>query len=204
MYSSMNNFKENISKAQDAKTSKVDEAKMKDDTKELDGNLEKVDDGVNKITDDIIRDGSQLENGKLKPNITYQTGEHEYIYKTDDSGFIKNAHADKLQLKTHEGRLNHKTNTIGKEIGDQAGHVFGDRFGGSPELDNLISQAQKVNQSKFKILENKWAKSLKEGKTVSVDIDIHYDTTGTGRPISFDVYYTIDGISYFETIINKS
>ena len=40
MYSSMNNFKENLSKAQDAKTSKVDEAKMKDDIKELDGKID--------------------------------------------------------------------------------------------------------------------------------------------------------------------
>ena len=81
MYSSMNNFKENLSKAQDAKTSKVDEAKMKDDTKELDGNLEKVDDGVNKITDDIIRDGSQLENGKLKPNINPQAPHRKLFYR---------------------------------------------------------------------------------------------------------------------------
>ena len=34
--------------------------------------------------DDIIRDGSQLENGKLKPNVKYQTGEHEYIYQTNE------------------------------------------------------------------------------------------------------------------------
>lgn len=26
-----------------------------------------------------------------------------------------------------------------------AGHIFGDRFEGSPELDNLVSQAQIVN-----------------------------------------------------------
>ena len=36
MYSSMNNFEENLSKAQGAKTSKVDDVKMKDDIKELD------------------------------------------------------------------------------------------------------------------------------------------------------------------------
>lgn len=47
--------------------------------------------------------------------------------------------------------------------GDHAGHLFGDRFGGSPELDNLVSQAQKVNLSEYKVLENKWAKALGEG-----------------------------------------
>ena len=31
----------------------------------------------------IDEDTIILEDGKLKPNCTYQTGEYEYIYKTD-------------------------------------------------------------------------------------------------------------------------
>jgi len=31
----------------------------------------------------VITDGSHIENGKLKPNVTYQTGEHEYLYQTN-------------------------------------------------------------------------------------------------------------------------
>lgn len=85
----------------------------------------------------------------MKSNVTYQTGEHE-------------------QLKIHEGRLNHNPNTYGKEVGDQAGHIFGDKFGGSPELDNLVSQTQKVNQREFKIIENQWANAVKSGKKVAV------------------------------------
>ena len=48
MYSSMNNFEENLSKAQEAQTSRVDEVKLKDDIKELDGKLDKLDDVGNK------------------------------------------------------------------------------------------------------------------------------------------------------------
>ena len=40
MYSSMNNFEENLSKAQEAQTSEVDEVKLKDDIKELDGKID--------------------------------------------------------------------------------------------------------------------------------------------------------------------
>ncbi len=36
--------------------------------------------------------------------------------------------------------------------GDHAGHLIGDRFGGSPELDNLVSQAQRVNSSEYKAI----------------------------------------------------
>ena len=96
----------------------------------------KKDDGYSESgkepTDDIIRDGSHLENGKLKPNIKYQSGEHEYIYETNEDGLIVRASTRNLQLKTHTGRLEHDPNTYDKAEDDHAGHLFGDRFGGSP------------------------------------------------------------------------
>lgn len=79
--------------------------------------------------------------------------------------------------------------------------MFGDRFGGSPELDNLVSQAQRINLSEYKVLENKWAKALGEGKPVNVDIKINYDVGGV-RPNSFEVKYTIDGIPFKKKITN--
>ena len=153
------------------------------------------------VTDNIITDGSHLENGKLKPNVTYKTGEHDYFYTTNEDGLIVNARTDDLQEKDHEGRLKHNPNTYGKETGDHAGHLFADRFGGSPELDNLVTQAKNVNLSEYKAIENQWASALKNGQKVTVNIDIHYDQGGV-RPISFDVSYTIDGKHYFEIINN--
>ena len=157
--------------------------------------------GGSDVIDNIITDGSHLDNGKLKPNVTYKTGEHDYIYKTNEDGLIVKASTDNLQLKTHEGRLKHNPNTYGKETGDHAGHLFGYRFGGSPELDNLVSQAKNVNVSEFKVIENQWAKALENGQKVTVGININYDA-GNIRPISFDVSYTIEGIHYYQKIYN--
>lgn len=157
--------------------------------------------GAGNLVDDIITDGSHYVDGKLKPNSTYKSGEHDYIYKTNEDGLISKAHTDDLKLKTHDGRLKHNAKTPGKIDGDHAGHLFGDRFGGSPELDNLVSQAKEVNLSKYKIIENDWADALKEGKSVSVDISVDY-IKGTSRPISFSVSYTIDGEDFFEFITN--
>ncbi len=137
----------------------------------------------------------------MKPNVTYQTGEHEYIYQTNENGLLSHASTDNLQFKKHEGRLNHNSNTYGKEIGDHSGHIFGDRYGGSPELDNLVSQAKKVNLSEYKIIENQWAKALESGKKVTVDVDINYSELSS-RPVSFDVSYTIDDIPFFQHIEN--
>ena len=51
--------------------------------------------GLNSV-DDIIIDGSQLENGKLKADIKYKTGEFDYIYKTDSKCRISNWSTDDL------------------------------------------------------------------------------------------------------------
>ena len=57
----------------------------------------------------------------------------------------------------------------------EEGRQAGDRFGGSPELDNLVSQSQNVNLSLYKKIENEWAKAIGEGKKVTVNVDIIYD-----------------------------
>lgn len=146
-----------------------------------------------KITSDIITDGSHLQKGgKLKPDIKYRTGEHQYLYETDNLGRIKKFTAEDLKLTTRTKRLNHSTKTPGKQAGDHAGHLAGDRFGGSAKLDNLVSQSQKANLSDFAKLENKWAQAIKEGKKVSTEIKPNY-TGNDSRPSSFTVKYSIDG-----------
>ena len=59
--------------------------------------------------------------GKVpKPNVVYEAGEHRYLYRTDEVGRIDRAYAEDLQLKLHEDRLRHNSNTLDKEIGDHA------------------------------------------------------------------------------------
>ena len=142
-------------------------------------------------------------NGALKPNVTYRSGKPgtsiEYRYTTDSKGRINTAQAKPLKLD-NSGRVPHQSNTPGKRKGDHAGHLFGDRFGGSPELDNLVSQASSVNQSEFKKFENNWAKQLEAGKSVDVDIEVHY---GDGpRPTGFTVTEVIDGKRSVHDIAN--
>lgn len=151
--------------------------------------------------DAVITDGSHLEDGQLKPNATYKTGEHDYFYETSESGLIDHVYVGNLQFKTHDGRLMHNPNTYGKLEGDHAGHLIGDRFGGSPELDNLVSQAKSVNMVEYLGIENQWATALKKGQKVSVDIKIGYDSGGI-RPDFFEISYTIDGDIFYRKINN--
>ena len=152
---------------------------------------------------EILRDGSHMDGKVPKPNVVYEAGEHRYLYRTDEVGRIDRAYAEDLQLKLHKGRLRHNSKTLDKEIGDHAGHIFGDLFGGSPELDNVLSQAKDVNLKEYRRIERKWEDALKSKppKKIEVDVKINYEGSSM-RPTSFEVNYKIDGIRHKEIIKN--
>lgn len=139
--------------------------------------------------------------GTLKESVRYKTGEYEYYYETDEEGRIVLFETDDLQLTTREERLPHDGNTPGKIKGDHAGHLAGDRFGGSPHIDNLVSQSSKVNLSTYKKMENAWAAALEDGKEVTVEVEVIY-TDEDMRPDEFDVEYTIDGEYFTQHLMN--
>ena len=175
--------------------------------KNLDGSVDDVVEAGSKASKDtaenIIRDGSHFDEfGNLRPNIRYQAGEFEYIYQTDDLGRLTNWDAEELHLTERTKRLPHDSKSPGKLSGDQAGHMAGDRFGGSPGKDNVVSQLRKVNLSDYKKLENQWAKALEEGKDVSVSVKLNY-VGDSLRPDSFEVFYKIDGKPTFKNIPNN-
>ena len=154
---------------------------------------------------EILRDGSHMDGKVPKPNVVYEAGEHHYLYRTDEVGRIDRAYAEDLQLKLHKGRLRHNSKTLDKEIGDHAGHIFGDLFGGSPELDNVLSQAKDVNLKEYRRIERDWEAALKSKppKKVEVDIKINYEGDSM-RPTSFEVNYKIDGEPKSEIIKNTN
>ncbi|WP_426940620.1 DNA/RNA non-specific endonuclease (plasmid) [Bacillus mycoides] len=155
----------------------------------------------------LVKTGEHFTNGRrnrLKPDIRYKTGEFDYFYETDSLGRIEKFETDKLQLTEREKRLSHSKNTLGKVKGqDHAGHLAGDRFGGSPKVDNLVSQLSDVNMKQYKKIEEKWAAALKAEppKEVTVDLDIIYSGNNV-RPEKFLVKYTVDGETFSDVLIN--
>lgn len=70
--------------------------------------------------------------------------------------------------------------------------MAGDRFGGSPKIDNLVSQLSDVNLKQYKKIEEEWAAALKEIPPKKVTVDIFYSGNDM-RPEKFIVNYFIDG-----------
>ncbi|MEB6548564.1 DNA/RNA non-specific endonuclease [Heyndrickxia sporothermodurans] len=111
---------------------------------------------------------------------------------------------EKLQLTTRKDRLSHSKNTPGKVKGqDHAGHLAGDRFGGSPKIENLVSQLSDVNLKQYKKIEDEWATALKETppKEVTINLEVIYSGNNV-RPKKFLLKYTIDGESFSEVLLN--
>ena len=153
--------------------------------------------GASRGSTEVITDGSHINpDGSLKPNVTYKTGEFDYQYTTDENGYISHFHADELHLTDRSERLKHDPDVPGKLPGDHAGHLAGDRFGGSPHLDNLVAQLEHVNLSEYKRIENEWARSFEPGADGTIrpvkNIDVRIETdNATGRPTRFTVQYEI-------------
>lgn len=147
-------------------------------------------------------DTKKLNIEKEAPEITtvkQKKSQFDYTSGFDSQGRLRKV-GGSLELSDLD-RLRHKSKTPGKLKGDHAGHMIADRFGGSPDLDNIVSQAANLNLSGWKKMEILWANALKKGKKVDVDIKINYDGDNL-RPKSFDVRYIIDGEAVLQTFNN--
>ncbi|MES1042720.1 DNA/RNA non-specific endonuclease, partial [Peribacillus simplex] len=159
-----------------------------------------------KSVGDIIKDGSHfLDEFKLKPNVKYET--NGYRYQTDDLGRIEKASGE-LTLEMGVRDTKHQLAAGGDERiiapstkGDHGGHLIGTQFNGSPLIDNIVAMNGNVNVSAYKKLEYAWAKALREGQQVSVDIKPIYEGQSL-RPSRFEIKYKIDGKKAVEVLEN--
>ena len=119
-------------------------------------------------------------------------------------GRLESMSATDLKLTEREKRLIHDGKTPGKDLGDHAGHLIADRFGGSKEIDNIVSQLREVNLSTYKRIENEWARALSAVPELKVEVNIKviYKETDL-RPSGFEIEYKIDGELKTVEISNK-
>ncbi|OFR28006.1 hypothetical protein HMPREF2897_02030 [Staphylococcus sp. HMSC065D05] len=145
---------------------------------------------------------------KLKANIEYTTP-HGHVNRMDHKGRIKEVYADDLSL--HDGgRNSYAQRTVGREDrlpDDDGGHLIARAFGGSKDIDNLVSQSKYINRP-FKEnggwynMEQDWQKAIKGGKTIkNIKIEVKYKGENQ-RPTQFQVEYEIDNKQFERRIMN--
>ena len=134
----------------------------------------------------------------LKPNAVYE--KNGYVYHTDDQrrpisvqGKLKLEPGDRSPQQTEIGHQGRET--------DHGGHLIATRFDGPPDGFNIVPQDASLNWSLWKAMENEWARALRNGKPVEVDIGVTYGDNSM-RPKRFVVKYKIDGRQYKKSFMN--
>ena len=84
---------------------------------------------------------------------------------------------------------------------DDGGHFIASRFNGPGDWFNHFAQNANFNRGAYRDLENGWAKSLKDGHQVFVDIVPHYQG-GSTRPDSLRVTWYVDGAKSLKVFRN--
>lgn len=127
---------------------------------------------------------------KLEPNTVYKVDGNK-TYHTDELSRLSDIKAT-LELSKND-RNTYQQCKGGKcgNPGDEGGHLIASIFGGPGERLNIVPMDGNLNKGAWKAMENSWAKDLKAGKKVDVQIQPIY-SDNSKRPSSFNVTYSVD------------
>jgi hypothetical protein len=109
-----------------------------------------------------------------------------------------------LQLKA-ERRSRSEQRDAGKpdrRTADDGGHFIAARFNGPRERFNHFAQERNFNRGAYRTIEDQWAKALRAGKRVFVDIVPQYEGLSR-RPYSLNVVWYVDGERFSESFPNQ-
>lgn len=108
----------------------------------------------------------------------------------------------KLQLQQRSRRAQVDAGKPDRRTTDDGGHYIAARFNGPREWFNHFAQDASFTRGAYRTLEDDWAKAIRSGKRVFVDIVPHYHGTSM-RPHRLDVTWIIDGQRYFREFPNE-
>lgn len=81
-----------------------------------------------------------------------------------------------------------------RRAGDDGGHYIARRFNGPSDAFNHFAQSAQFNRGSYRALEDSWARALRQGKSVFVQIAPHYQGRSQ-RPAWLRVTWTVDGFT---------
>ena len=162
--------------------------KLKETLDLLPSGANKVLDEMKTVVNNFLQRHSAQAVAKLLPDISkrfqyssYEKGDRIYKSVSGPLGIPGS-------VLTHRSKSAQASVSSG--TGDHAGHLIGDRFGASGTAENLSLQNWKANSNgSFYQLEDMWAKKLKEGTGIEVNV-IDVTRKGEDRPFMRHVEWT--------------
>jgi len=105
--------------------------------------------------------------------------------------------------RSRQGRLSNRAYGSDRLPTDDGGHYVAVRFNGPTDTFNHFAQDANFNRGGYRVLENQWAKDIKEGKQVYVAITPTY-VGSSKRPSDIDVVFMINGKRNVRSFSNTS
>lgn len=145
----------------------------------------------------IVRTGQTADRGLAvggpAPHGTVNVSKNGYQFNVDTSDRTTRVNGNLTLENAARSRAsqNQAGGTDRRET-DDGGHFVAARFNGPGESFNHFAQDASFNRGAYRTLENGWAKDLRAGKDVSVDITAHYPGMSR-RPDSLIVNWSVDG-----------
>jgi DNA/RNA non-specific endonuclease len=140
-------------------------------------------------------DGSGAATPRLQrvPNGSVQVPGTGYNYRFDELGRVNTANAElTLGVGTRNGGAQRGAGGTDRLTTDEGGHIVGNRFSPPTEEFNLFAQDVNFNRGTYRVLENKWAEALAQGKSVTVEWHLAYSGPSL-RPDTLLIRYSIEG-----------
>lgn len=128
-----------------------------------------------------------------------------YTYTLDEAGRTSRIEGNLVSNAAQGRNTAAQLNAGGADrlVTDEGGHFIGRRFDGPLEDFNHFAQDMNLNRGAYKSIENSWQRALNNGSTVNVEIVPRY-TGSSLRPTSLDVNYTIDGVPFQRSFMNRA
>ena len=155
----------------------------------------------------MARPGETIDQIAAIPEIgrLQRVAKNGYGFGIDTSGRTHEAEGA-LYLEGDQQRSRRNQQQAGgadRRVSDDGGHFIAARFGGPTDSFNHFAQDATFNRGGYRAIEDGWAKDLRAGKHVLVDIVAHYPGTSR-RPDELTVEWTINGKKRFRTFANEA
>ncbi|WP_375392991.1 DNA/RNA non-specific endonuclease [uncultured Sphingomonas sp.] len=127
-----------------------------------------------------------------------------YHFLVDTSDRTRHVEGDLSLEDAARSRANQRqAGGVDRRDTDDGGHFIAARFNGPNDSFNHFAQDANFNRGAYRALEDAWAKSLRSGANVSVDILAHYPNASK-RPDSLNVTWRSGGITQRKIFPNSS
>jgi hypothetical protein len=85
---------------------------------------------------------------------------------------------------------------------DDGGHYIATRFNGPSDAFNHFAQDRNFNRGAYRVLEDGWAREIRHGHSVKVDI-VPFYSGHSKRPFKLDVVWQVGRHTRFQTFPNR-